>query len=425
MKKIQHRKILVYAHWVGLPEPQLMGELNSTIVRNKEIFSFEYTDDWLQHHLNYEIDPSLKLFRGLQYAPQNHINFGIFMDSAPDRWGRMLMDRREAQLAREEGRSENKLLESDYVLGVYDLQRIGGIRYKTDQHGPFLDNNKQKAAPPWSSLRELEYASLQLEKKDAVKNPNYSKWLQMLIIPGSSLGGARPKSSILDERDHLWIAKFPSQHDDYDIGGWEMVAQKLAYRSRINVSEAKLLKFNIRHRTFLSKRFDRTIYGERIHFASAMTMLQRFDGDDHTKGASYLELAQFIIQYGTNISENLEQLWRRIVFNICISNVDDHLRNHGFILNDFGWELSPAFDINPVAGGNGLKLNISETDNSQDLLLALEVAEYFRLKSKRANAIINEIVKVVKTWRKEAASLALSSTEQDKMAAAFHVAENY
>ena len=421
MSKIIQKRIEVYAHWVGLSQPTLMGVLYAAPIRGKEIFSFVYDDGWLKKAQAHILDPSLQLFQGTQYAPQGQENFGVFLDSSPDRWGRFLMNRREAQLARKEGRKEHKLLESDYLMGVYDEHRIGALRFRTDLQSPFLDNNKINASPPWTSLRELEHASLELEKDDAEKNPAYSKWLQMLIAPGGSLGGARPKASVIDEHKHLWIAKFPSNSDEYDIGAWEMVVYTLAVKAKIIMSETKLRKFNSKHHTFLSKRFDRTQNGERIHFASAMTLLQRSDGDDASEGVSYLELAEFIIKNGAQPSSDLEQLWRRIVFFICVSNVDDHLRNHGFILEPNGWVLSPAFDINPVASGNGLKLNISESDNSQDLDLAKEVAEYFRVKSARAAEIIQEVVKVVKNWRKEASYLDISEKEQDKMERAFRV----
>lgn len=417
MNKILERDIEVYAHWASLPQPTLMGVLHVTPSRGKEIFSFEYSHTWLESNQLFVLDPSLQLYQGIQYAPHGQENFGVFLDSSPDRWGRFLMKRREAQLARQEARAERKLLESDYLLGVYDAHRMGALRFKSDSAGPFLDNNKAYASPPWASLRELEHASLELEKADAETNPNYSKWLQMLIAPGGSLGGARPKASVFDEKKHLWIAKFPSEQDENDIGAWEMVAYQLAKRAKIIMPDARIDKFNSRYHTFLSKRFDRTDVGERIHFASAMTLLQHADGDE----ASYLEVAEFIIRQSIQPLEDLEQLWRRIIFFICISNVDDHLRNHGFIFQPNGWRLSPAFDINPVASGNGLKLNISETDNSQSLALAKEVAEYFRIKPDRANKIIQEVVDAVKEWRKEANFFGISVKEQDRMARAFRM----
>ena len=201
MIKPSQKHIEVHAHWAGLSKPFMMGVLKSALSRGKEIFSFTYSKDWLESKQALALDPSLQLYHGPQYVPQGRENFGIFLDSSPDRWGRFLMDRREAQVAREEGRKERKLLESDYLLGVYDEPRMGALRFHSPK-GPFLDNNKAKASPPWTSLRELEFASLQLEKDHVEKNPQYSKWLQILITPGGSLGGARPKASV-DENNNL------------------------------------------------------------------------------------------------------------------------------------------------------------------------------------------------------------------------------
>lgn len=421
MNKKNQRQIEVYAHWAEMVKPTLVGVLHANLARGKEIFSFEYAHTWLESSIAQAIDPGLQLMPGKWPAPNSHDNFGVFLDSSPDRWGRFLMKRREAQLAREENRDERKLLESDYLLGVYDEHRMGALRFRTEAEGPFLDNNKEFASPPWASLRELQHASIEIEKENADKNPNYSKWLKMLIAPGGSLGGARPKASIIDERKNLWIAKFPSANDEVDVGAWEMVAYKLAKRAGIVMPQAKIEKFNNPHHTFLSKRFDRTANGERLHFASAMTLLQRTDGDDASTGVSYLDLAEFITSHGAEPDLDLEQLWRRIVFHICISNVDDHLRNHGFILEPNGWVLSPAFDINPVATGDGLKLNISESDNSQDLELAREVATYFRIDSDRANEIIAEVISATQHWQDEARALKISQSEQEKMARAFRV----
>ena len=423
MNKNKQRQIEVYAHWEGLSEPALMGTLSAVSSRGKEIFSFAYSDNWLTGSQAHALDPSLQLFSGPQYAPEGQENFGIFLDSSPDRWGRFLMDRREALAARKQERKERLLLESDYLLGVYDEHRMGALRFRTDPKGPFLDNNKAMASPPYAFLRELEHASLEIEKDDAEKNPKYSKWLEMLVMPGSSLGGARPKASVVDEHKHLWIAKFPSGNDNQDIGAWEMVVHNLAQAGGIITAQTHVKKFTSRYHTFLSKRFDRTADGKRIHFASAMTLLQRSDGDDAHKGASYLELAEFIMQQGATSTHDLEQLWRRIVFFICVSNVDDHLRNHGFLLTSHGWVLSPAYDVNPVTTGNGLKLNISESDNSQDLSLVKEVAPYFRINASRASTIIREVIHAVKGWRKEAAALGISTKDQDRMARAFRIAD--
>ncbi|HSW71375.1 MAG TPA: HipA domain-containing protein [Gammaproteobacteria bacterium] len=421
MNNTAQRQIEVYAHWQSIPEPMLMGMLTAIVSRGKEIFSFSYDSIWLKSGQSSVLDPSLQLLSGPQYAPQNQENFGIFLDSSPDRWGRFLMNRREAQLARTEGRSPRKLIESDYLLGVYDEHRMGALRFCLDPKGPFLDNDWQYASPPWASLRELERASLELEKNNAENNPAYSKWLKMLIAPGGSLGGARPKASVTDEKNHPWIAKFPSSNDENNIGAWEMVVYKLAIQAGIIMSEARAQKFNSHHHTFLSKRFDRTDAGGRVQFTSASTLLQRMDGEDASVGVSYLELAEFLIRYGARPNQDLEQLWRRIVFYICVSNVDDHLRNHGFLLGPQGWLLAPAYDINPVVHATGLKLNISDSDNSLDLDLAREVAEYFRVKPDQGDKIIEEVESAVRKWRDEANALGVAAVEQERMKVAFRI----
>lgn len=424
MAKARQRKIEVYADWAGLAAPTKIGLLYATPSRGKEIFSFEYESDWLSNDQLQALDPSLRLYAGPQYVPNDQENFGIFLDSTPDRWGRFLMKRREAQRARDEDRAEQKLLESDYLLGVFDEHRIGAMRFKLTIDGPFLDDNKQLAAPPWTTLQELAAASLAVEQDDLEGSPDYKKWLNMLIAPGGSLGGARPKASVLDNQLHPWIAKFPSRSDENDIGAWEMVVHVLAKRAGISTTPAKVERYNSEYHTFLSKRFDRSDDAKRIHFASALTLLQRRDGDDASNGTSYLELAEFVMKHGAQPQQDLEQLWRRIVFNMCVSNTDDHLRNHGFLLSpSHGWYLSPAFDMNPDPYGDGLKLNISESDNSQDLDLARDVAEYFDVKNTRADQIINEVIFEVRSWGAVAESFGMSKSAQNRMARAFRVAE--
>jgi serine/threonine-protein kinase HipA len=328
------------------------------------------------------------------------------------------MKRREAAIARKEERSVNTLYESDYLLGVFDGHRMGALRFKLDPNGEFLDNNKIHASPPWTRLRDLEYASSMVEDEGDFEDPEYLEWLRLLIVPGSSIGGARPKSSVVDPSNGLWIAKFPSNTDQIDVGAWEMVAHELARRSNIRVPESKIEKFSDKYHTYLSKRFDR-VNGNRIHFASALTMLGYSDGTGFSEGASYLEIAEFLMQFGANVLEDLEELWKRIVFNICVSNTDDHLRNHGFILTKEGWILSPAYDMNPEYRASGLSINISEDDNSLDLNLAREVAEYFRIDAKKSDQTILHITSVVKGWRSIANYLGISKSEQEIMSSAF------
>jgi serine/threonine-protein kinase HipA len=411
------KQILVYADWKEVNGPAIMGHLTVTPARGKEIFSFEYSKEWLQLGFTQMIDPDLQMYPGAYYPKDDKINFGLFLDSCPDRWGRVLMQRREALIAKKEERNPKKLLESDFLLGVFDGNRMGALRFKNHVDGAFLNNNKEMAAPPWASLRELEQASLFYEDYDT-DNPVYLKWINMLISPGSSLGGARPKASITGHLNDLWIAKFPSKNDDKDVAAWEMVSNELAKKAGINVAEGKLQLFNSRYHTFLTKRFDRMPQGERIHFASAMTLLGYTDGES-SSGASYLELAEFISKYGATVEQDLEELWRRIVFNISIKNTDDHLRNHGFLLTEKGWHLSPAYDMNPNEFGNGLTLNISDSDNALDTGLAMEIARYFRLNDKKANQILQDVVLSVKDWKKIAVKYKISKAEQERIESAF------
>jgi serine/threonine-protein kinase HipA len=280
------RSIDVWCDWHELKAATRMGVLRDEAARGKEVFSFEYDPAWLASGHAQTLDPTLGLFRGRQYLPDDLDNFRFFLDSSPDRWGRTLMDRREAQRAREEGRKPRSLLQLDYLLGVYDGHRMGALRFRCDD-GPFLDDDARLASPPWTSLRDLEQASLALEQDDAEREPGYARSLRMLIAPGSSLGGARPKASVLDARKQLWIAKFPSREDRRDIGAWERVVHTLAAPAGLSTAESTCQRFAGKHHTFLTRRFDRAPSGGRIHFASAMTLLQHGDGDR----GSYLELA--------------------------------------------------------------------------------------------------------------------------------------
>lgn len=417
-KESLRKSIYVYADWMGMSGPQLMGVLTVDIVRGSEVFSFSYDKNWLSSKHVQQLDPELQLYSGSQYLSEHKKNFGVFTDSCPDRWGRVLMKRREAILAKRECRVQKKLHESDFLLGVFDESRMGALRFKLDPKQDFLNNQFQLSTPPWIKLRELEQASLKIEEESFEYSEEYLQWLNMLITPGASLGGARPKASIIDTENNLWIAKFPSRNDDINIGAWEMVAYRIALEVGIVMSECRVKKFNCDYYTFLTKRFDR-IEGSRVHFASAMTCLAKIDGDE----GSYLDLVEFIVRNGSHVHEDLEELWRRIILNICISNVDDHLRNHGFILNELGWRLSPAYDINPSADGNGLKLNISKDDNTQDLELALQVISYFRLDKTKAQQIIDDVRRAVSKWRDHAKSLGVSKIEQDLMARAFRCAD--
>ena len=407
---------LVFADWEEFRQPVFVGKLRSTSVRQKEHFSFSYDIEWLQSPYAQKIDPELNLYSGEQHSEDDN-NFRVFLDSCPDRWGRLLMKRREAIDARLNERRPRVLNEIDYLLGVHDVHRAGALRFKRDKDGPFLDNDERRAAPPISSLRELEYAAGQVEANADSDDPEYIKWLNMLMAPGSSLGGARPKASVTDENGQLWIAKFPSRQDDYDIAAWEYVAYLLALDAGVIMPESRIEKFGGHYHTFLTKRFDRSAEG-RLHFTSAMTQLGYYDGDYE---ASYLELAQFLTGYGANTREDLAQLWRRIVFYIAISNTDDHLRNHGFIYHRGGWLLSPAYDINPVTPANGLHLNITDSDNRLDYELAMDVIDFFQLERGRALKIKDEVLASVGNWKAAASAVGLGRSEQRVMEQAFNV----
>ncbi|MDD2686541.1 MAG: HipA domain-containing protein [Gallionella sp.] len=420
-------EIAVYADWNGLTEPLRLGFLYARRGAAREIFEFAFDKPALNHPdlIGLQLDPRLGLFSGHQHPAQGFDTFGVFSDASPDRWGRLLMRRR---LEREQraGLADRsvRLTESDYLLGVHDSFRVGALRFRLNDEGDFLDNRHGVAAPPFVQLRELEAASLALERDEDNTAPQGDDWLRMLIAPGGSLGGARPKASVAEPNGQLWIAKFPSARDEHDVGAWEMLVHTLAQVCGLQVPPSLVRRFASPHHTFLVQRFDRTANNHRLHFASAMTLTGHKDGDDASTGASYLEIARVLIDHGAQTDIDLRELWTRIVFNMLVSNTDDHLRNHGFILiPGKGWRLSPAYDMNPVADSYGLKLNISQADNAMDLELALSVAPYFRVKADDANSIIAHCQTVVRQWSKIATGLGLSMREQQKMAAAFRLAD--
>lgn len=417
--------IAVYAHWIGLAQPLRLGLLHARRGAGREVFEFEFDAAALAHPAtrNLHLDPRLGLFGGRQHPPQGHETFGVFADASPDRWGRLLMRRRleRAQRAGQVAKAA-RLHESDYLLGVHDAYRSGALRLRLNDDGDFLDNQGDTAAPPFVQLRELEAASLALERDEDNTSAAGDDWLRMLIAPGGSLGGARPKASVADPQGQLWIAKFPSVRDEHDVGAWELVVQTLARGCGLAVPESLARKFASSHHTYLVRRFDRTLEG-RLHFASAMTLTGRLDGDDASTGASYLEIARVLIEQGAQTDADLRELWSRIVFNMLVSNTDDHLRNHGFILvPGKGWRLSEAYDMNPVPGSHGLKLNVSEADNALDLDLARSVAPFFRISKKLADDIIERSRAVVQQWPKIAGSLHIPPREQERLAAAFGLA---
>ena len=413
---MNQKTIFVYDDF-STDQPVLMGSLYVNVIKGGETYSFEYDKEWLKKTgLALTLDPEIMPYSGRQYPTGKNI-FGLFADASPDRWGRVLMNKRERILAEKEGRKPSKLYDSDYLLGVYDETRMGGIRFKANPEGPFLSDDKETAAPPWATLRTLEEASRNFENDETGLT---ERWLNQLIKPGSSLGGARPKATVVDTKDQLWIAKFPSKNDENDTGAWEMVAHDLAALCGLNVPEAKLEKFSPLGSTFLIKRFDR-LGSKRVHFASAMTLLGKTDGASAADGSSYLDIAAFIKSYGAQPKMDLIELWRRIVFNMAVTNTDDHLRNHAFVLTDKGWILSPVYDVNPVPYGDELSLNVDEEDNSISIDLAVQTAVRFGISKSDAEAEAEDILKIVRdNWEKTAAEYGLTRRQVEEMRPAFN-----
>jgi serine/threonine-protein kinase HipA len=378
--------------------------------------SFEYERSWLDSRRAFMLDPRLELWSGEQHPPRRAPAFGILMDSAPDRWGRVLMERREAAAASRERRRMRALHEMDFLLGVHDLTRVGALRFRAAAGGPFLDSSAS-AAPPVTSLRELARISQLVEEPGVERLPEYEQWLATLIAPGTSLGGARPKASFTDEDGALWIAKFPARDDRHDVGGWELVVHRLAARAGIRVPPSRLEALTERHGSFCVARFDRSGESRRM-FASAMTLLERHDGDGD---ASYLDLAEFIADQGAagHIQEDLEQLFRRVAFNVMVGNRDDHLRNHGFIREPSGWRISPAYDMNPNPTRAEHALTLDGATAAPALDPILDTAELYRLDRPGARRLIAEVEQAVSGWKPEARRAGRSRLEITRMESAF------
>ncbi len=404
------QEALVYLDLNG--QAHLVGRLWSRSSKNRESATFEYDAGWLQHSERFSLEPALKLGPGPFHTMADLPMFGAIGDSAPDRWGRTLMRRMERRRAEREGSTPRTLSEMDYLLLVDDEVRQGALRFAEHERGPFLRQDESKRVPPLIELPKLLSATERvIEDKDTDED------LRLLLAPGSSLGGARPKASVKDKSGHLAIAKFPRKDDEYDTVVWEAVAFSLAAKAGIAVPTVDLLKVAIKQ-ILLVRRFDRE-GAIRIPFLSAMSML----GSKDNETRSYLEIVDALRQHGAAPKADIEALWRRLVFNILISNTDDHLRNHGFLYQgQEGWRLSPAYDLNPVPVDikpRVLSTAINEDDATASLSLALEVAAYFELDNKRAKEIAAEVARAVSKWGNEAARLGLSKSEVERMSSAF------
>jgi serine/threonine-protein kinase HipA len=402
------RSLLVYMDLEGVPH--LVGRLWGRSRKGKESATFEYDAAWLTNPSRFALEPALTLGKGPHHTVAGRQIFGAIGDSAPDRGGRVLIQREERRKAREEKRAPRTLLEIDYLLGVGDIARQGALRFAEHEDGPFLATGVQ--IPPLIQLPALLGAALRLSEDDGGGDDD----LRLLLAPGSSLGGARPKASVVDRDGQLVVAKFPQHGDLMRVTVWEAVALQLAALAGIPTPDWRVEKV-ADHDVMLLRRFDRR--GDlRIPFLSAMSLLNAADNEQH----SYMEIADALRQYGAKADEDCAELWRRIVFSILISNTDDHLRNHGFLYEANGWRLSPAYDVNPVPVDikpRILTTAIDEADGTASLDLAHEVAAHFGVKPDNAKAIAHEVGTAVARWREIAAATGLNAKEIDRMATAF------
>jgi serine/threonine-protein kinase HipA len=408
------REALVYVDLNGAPH--LVGRLCACVRKNKESASFEYDESWLQNPARFSLEPALQLGPSPFHTSADTPMFGAIGDSAPDRWGRALMRRMERRRAEREGGPPGTLQEIDFLLLVDDEARQGAVRFAEQEGGSFLREKGVKRIPPLIELPKLLSAAEHVtEEKDTEED------LLLLFAPGSSLGGARPKASVMEKDGHLAIAKFPRKDDEINTVLWEAVALKLAKKAGIAVSAGRV-ETVAKKPVLLVRRFDRD-GARRIPFLSAMSML----GSKDNETRSYLEIVDALRQHGAAPKEDMEALWRRLVFNILISNTDDHLRNHGFLYQGpEGWRLSPAYDLNPVPTDikpRILATAINEEDNTASLAMAMEVAGYFEVDAGKAREIAAQVGRVVSRWRDEASRHGLSKPEIDRMASAFEHAD--
>ena len=412
------RKIYVYADFDWLKTAVLVGELGYESLRGTDSYSFCYDHNWLRQYSDLYLSADINNYTGLQFTQPDRDIFGCFGDALPDRWGRLLLNRREQIRAQEEKRPVRKLSSYDYLLGIDDYSRMGGFRFKESPDGEFINCDATLRIPPLTDIQVLVAASMEVEKSEERNLLPDKKWLLQLVHPGTSLGGARPKAGVLNEEGELCVAKFPSRNDEYDIGLWEHLSHLLAKEAGVEAAETRAITAGEKYHTLLSKRFDRTTDGRRRHFASAMTLLGLTDGCNAQTGNGYLDIVDFILQHCCNVEANLRQLYRRVAFSIAIGNSDDHFRNHGFLLTPKGWTLSPAYDLNPTFNDHQ-SLLINATTNRSDLQLLLASSEEYMIRKEEATHIIEEVKDGVSQWRSMATRLGIAKREMDLFAQVF------
>ena len=401
------KRITVYADFDFLSTPQEIGVLGYEHIRGKDHFVFEYSYQWLKQYGGILLSGDLMNVPSLQHPRGNNNVFGFVKDSFPDRWGRLLLDRRERLNAQSENRPTRMLTNYDYLIGIEDFTRMGGIRYKEEDNNDFINSSEKYLVPPIESLRALCDACHEIELAEERNELPEQRWLDQLIDPGSSLGGARPKANVIDADGTLYVAKFPSKKDLENTELIEHFSHHLAAKAGIHVAKTRTIKISKDRDLLLSERFDRTKEGRRIHFASAMSLLGLDDGAGSSTGNGYLDIVDFILRACTDVRQNLRELYRRVAFNILFGNTDDHFRNHGFLLTPKGWTLSPAYDINPGAKSHQCLLIDSYTEES-DINVLLSASESYMLERQEATEIIEEVRSVIKDWRKTATELQVS-----------------
>ena len=404
------RTLFIYADFDWLEKPLLVGELGYELLRGSDSYSFKYDNSWLRQYGSLFLSADINNYPGWQYTQPERDIFGCFSDALPDRWGRLLLTRREQILAIEEHRPVRKLSSFDYLIGIDDFSRMGGFRFKASQDGEFINCEESLRIPPLTDIHTLVSASMEIEKSEELNRLPEKKWLQQLVHPGTSLGGARPKAVVVNDEGRLCMAKFPSRNDDYDVGLWEHHSHLLAKEAGVIAAETGVVDTGGQYHTLFSKRFDRTADGRRKHFASAMTLLGLTDGCDAKTGNGYLDIVDFILQNCCDVEANLRQLYRRVAFNIAIGNSDDHFRNHGFLLTPKGWTLSPAYDMNPTLN-DYQALMINSNTNQADLNILLDSSDEYMIGRKEAETIIEEVKSGVRQWKYIANRLGITKRE--------------
>jgi serine/threonine-protein kinase HipA len=393
--------IYIYADFDFLEQAEEIGVLSYERVRGNDHFAFEFSREWLSRHGDMILSGDVMNVRGIQHPRQGNSVFGFVKDSFPDRWGRILLDRRERLAAQQEQRPVRNLSNYDYLVGIEDLTRMGGIRYSTEKDGTFINSNSRYSVPPLENLGALCDACQNIESAEERHELPEQRWLDQLVDPGSSLGGARPKANVMDTDGRLYVAKFPSKKDLEDTELIEHFSHVLARKAGINVADTRVFPISKGRHLLLSERFDRTPEGKRRHFASAMSLLGLDDGNGASTGNGYLDIVDFIVRNCTDVQKNLHELYRRVAFNVLFGNTDDHFRNHGFLLTPKGWTLSPAYDINPSTKTHQCLL-INENTELSDINALQNSCESYMLSLEDASDIIHEVTGVIRDWQKVA-----------------------